>query len=298
MSVKLSGIVIPAVTPFDDSGRIAESLLSANLKAWGLTQVSGYMFLGSNGEFRSLSDDESLRVAQLAIAGKQDKYLILGIGRESTYQTLAFLERVAQLPEGIDFVSVLTPSYFANSMTAAALEAHFIKVADTSPIPVLLYIAPGFANQVTPTPVLIARLADHPNIVGIKDTSKTMMGDYLGAIGGREDFSIMAGSVGNLRECLAGGGTGGVVSAANYLPADCAEIYALFTAGLIGQAWEKLDEVKELASATAGKFSVAGVKACMNIVGLGGGYPRLPVLPADAADVAAMAQTLNQPRHP
>ncbi|MDR1238343.1 MAG: dihydrodipicolinate synthase family protein [Propionibacteriaceae bacterium] len=294
MAPVLGGIVIPAVTPFNADGSLGLDKIAANLATWGQSSVAGYMFLGSNGEFRSLSDAESLRVAEAAIAGKQDKYLILGIGRESTYLTLAFLERVAALPGGIDYVSVLTPAYFAASMTPAALSAHYLSIADASPIPVLLYVAPGFANQVTPPAALVAELAGHPNIAGIKDTSKNMMAEYLALAGGRDDFAVLAGSIGNLRECLEGGGRGGVVSAANYLPSLCAGIVTAYQAGQAELAWARLEQVRRLAKATAGRFSVAGVKACMNILGLNAGIPRLPVLPVAADEITAMAAILQE----
>ncbi|MDR1431803.1 MAG: dihydrodipicolinate synthase family protein [Propionibacteriaceae bacterium] len=290
----LAGIVIPAVTPFAGDGSLALDKLAANLAAWGRSGVAGYMFLGSNGEFRSLSDAESLQVARAAIAGKGEKSLILGIGRESTYHTLAFLEKVAALGTGIDYVSVLTPCYFAAAMTPAALGAHYTAIADASPIPVLLYVAPGFANQVTPPAALVAELADHPNIAGIKDTSKNMMAEYLAAASGRSDFAVMAGSVGNLRQCLEGGGVGGVVSAANYLPSLCAEVVALHGGGQAELAWSKLERLRALAQATAGRFSVAGVKACMNILGFSAGIPRPPVLPVAAGEQAGMAAILRE----
>jgi 4-hydroxy-2-oxoglutarate aldolase len=147
---ELRGVVIPAVTPFDAAGELRLDLLRENLNAWGRTAVAGYMFLGSNGEARSLSDAESIQVAEAAAGGKGDKCLILGVGRESTYQTLFFLDQVSDI-KGIDYVSVLTPSYFAKSMGASALVAHYVKVADASRFPVLIYVAPEFANQVTPT---------------------------------------------------------------------------------------------------------------------------------------------------
>jgi 4-hydroxy-2-oxoglutarate aldolase len=85
-----------------------------------------------------------------------------------------------------------------------------------------------------------------------------------------------------------------VVSAANYLPARCAEVYRLFVSGQEELAWLKLNEVKALAAVTAGRFSVAGVKACMNIVGLSGGYPRLPVLPVAPSDLREMTESLQE----
>ncbi|MDR0626492.1 MAG: dihydrodipicolinate synthase family protein [Bifidobacteriaceae bacterium] len=293
MTGRLRGIFVPAVTPFRPDGALETDWLRANLVRLGRTGVAGYMCLGSNGEARSLTDAESLAVAGAAIEAKGDKCLILGVGRESTDHTLAFIDQVAELPVGIDYLSVLTPSYFAQSMTATALEAHYLQIAEASPLPVLLYVAPAFANGVVLPPQSLATLARHPNIAGVKDTSRDMLDSYLAAADGRDDFAVMAGSVGNLRRCLEAGGSGGVVSAANYLPERCAEVYRLFAEGQVDAAWDELDAVRELARASAGRFSVAGVKACMNILGWAGGVPRSPVLPVQGPELEALAKALE-----
>ena len=94
------------------------------------------------------------------------------MGRESLYQTLKFIDRVQAADLPIDYLSVLTPHYFKSLMTDAALIEYFTRVADFSRIPILLYCAPSFANEVTISADVVRVLADHPNIHGIKDTSK------------------------------------------------------------------------------------------------------------------------------
>ncbi|MGA3220983.1 MAG: dihydrodipicolinate synthase family protein, partial [Acidimicrobiales bacterium] len=238
MNVKLRGIVIPVATPFDEGGRLSTAMLEKNFARWGATRVCGYMCLGSNGEFRSLSDDESLCVVERAIGLKQGKTLIVGVGRESLYLTLTFLDKVTALGQGVDYISVLTPHYFAKLMDDSALVGYYTAVADHSPVPVLIYVAPGFANSVVVSPQALRALAGHPNVLGVKDTSPAMMVDYMLSVVGRDDFSVLAGSLNMLLTCLTLGGSGGVVSAANYFPAQCAEITDLYFSGQQHEAVE------------------------------------------------------------
>lgn len=277
---KLEGIIIPAITPFDKDGKIDFDAMEYNYRQWNKTHISGYMCLGSNGEFRSLTDEESLVVIRKAARLRaSDKLLIAGVGRDSLVHTLEIVRILNEEKLDIDYISVITPCYFASLMTDEALVAYFNAVADFSDYPVLLYCAPTFVNNVCLSVKAVQKLAEHPNIYGIKDTSKMMMGNYMEVIGVRDDFSILAGSLGNLRECLDKGGKGGVVSAANYFPEECAQIIELFHKEGKDAAFKYLEYMKQLARATGGAASVAGVKCAMNLVGLKGGVPRLPVRP-------------------
>lgn len=124
------------------------------------------MALGSNGEFRSLSDDEAFEVLKTVSEIKApDRIFIAGVGRESLYQTLAFIKRLEEAAVQIDY---------------------FTAIADASSYPMLLYCAPGFTNDVRISPEALKALADHPNIAGIKDTTPDMMSAYMDAVGGRE----------------------------------------------------------------------------------------------------------------
>ena len=290
---KLGGIIIPAVTPFFEDGGIDFESLRKNYEAWNQTDVAGYMCLGSNGEFRMLSDDEALeviRVSSEAAAG--EKCFIAGVGRESLAETLRFIDRVAAENLPIDYLSVLTPHYFKSLMTDEALIGYFTAIADHSPLPILLYCAPSFANDVVISAEAVKALADHPNIHGIKDTSKNMLESYYQAAGGRVDFEILSGSMSTVFNCLDLGGKGGVVSAANYFPAECAEVVRLYHAEGREKAWEYYTKLRELISKTGARGSVAGVKCTMNLVGLFGGYPRKPILPVSQQIACEMKEAL------
>ena len=292
---KIHGIIIPAVTPFDETDAVRLDWLGDNIARWNQTAVAGYMCLGSNGEFKAVDDSESLAIIRtFAEVKRDDKSLICGIGRESLAMTLRFMDRVVTEVSGIDYLSVLVPHYFAGRMTDEAVIGYYTAIADRAPLPVLLYCAPAFANGVKISAKALAELAGHPNIAGIKDTSKDMMAAYMDAAGNREDFQIIAGSVSNLGLCMQRGGEAGVVSAANYFPAECAKIIRVLDSEGVEAAVAYCDEVKKLSAATGGRDSVAGVKAAMNLLGYEAGVPRKPVLPVSEEGLALYRTALSE----
>ena len=277
MNDKLRGIVVPAVTPFDESDDLRLDWFEHNLEQWSGTAVRGVMVLGTNGEFRSLNDDEARAVIALAARAHGDKTLIVGVGRESTRTTVDFIDSIAEHAGAVDYVSVLPPHYFAKQMTGDVLLAHYTEVADRSPIPVLLYVAPAYSNGVVIPPAVVAKLADHPNIAGIKDTSTDKLTAYMLAAGGRDDFSVLAGTMNTIMTGLQFGSPGGVVSAANFFPDDCAEVVQLFFDGRTEEALGRYAELHRLIAVTGGRKGVASLKACMNELGYRAGVPRRPV---------------------
>ncbi len=283
MNDQLRGVIIPVATPFDAADEAIDvAALEHNFSLWGATAVAGYMVLGTNGEFKAIDDDESRTVIATAVANKADKTLIVGAGRESTRTTIAFIRTLEPWADAIDYISVLTPNYFAKLDDGPALADFYTAVADASPVPVLLYVAPGYANGVTVPPKVLAELADHPNIAGIKDTSPTMMTEYMVAAGSRDDFAVMAGSLSNIMTCLAFDGPGGVVSAANYLPDECARLTDLYFTASPEAARRYYRLLQGVAKSGGGKQGVASLKAAMNIRGYRAGAPRRPLRPIGA----------------
>lgn len=292
--MKLNGVFIPAITPFEDDELLSVCKLEYNIEKWNRTQVGGYMCLGSNGEFRMLDDEESLEVIRAFIRCKgEDKMLIAGAGRESLYHTLKFIDRIQKEPKGPDIISVLTPHYFRNAMTDKALVEYYTKIADFSIYPVMMYCAPGFANGVCISCEVLKELADHPNICGIKDTSSDMMLSYMEAVGDRKDFQVMAGSVNTLYLCLQSGGEAAVLSAANYYPQECAELITIWNKEGEGSFLTAYEDLKEKIRKTGGIGGVAGVKCCMNQLGYQAGIPRNPLMPLPEEKVFMIRQALK-----
>jgi len=279
---KLEGVFPPVMTPFV-GGKIDFRKLTANIEKMNPTRLRGYMPLGSNGEFRSLTDDEALSVVKIIAGAKDpDKTLMVGTGRESAYATIEFTKRAADL--GIDFASVLTPHYYAKKMTDLALVRFFTEVADNSPVPILMYCAPGFAAGVVLSPRAVSELASHPNIVGMKDTSKEDIAAYVRAVPAGAEFYILAGSVTKFYYGLQSGAIGGVLSMANYFPELCCELQDLFNAGKMDEAEKLSARLVRLNEKITGKYGVAGVKAAMDLLGYYGMEPRIPLLPLTEAE--------------
>ncbi len=163
------GIFAAVTTCFYPDGRPYWRKLEANMDRYSLTPVSGMVLLGSTGEAVMLSDEESreaLRVARQATA--PEKVLLAGVGRESVIETLRLADYAAEL--AYDAVLVRTPHYYRKQMRNREMLTYYQAVADRSPLPVLLYSVPNCTAYDLPIEV-VAELAMHPNIVGMKDSS-------------------------------------------------------------------------------------------------------------------------------
>lgn len=280
---KLSGVFVPVVTPFR-SDELALDDLRFNLRKLNKTDLTGYFALGSNGEFRSLSDKEQNQILEVFAEEKGDKVVMVGTSCESTKQTIEKSKLPSEM--GFDYVSILTPSYFAKRIDGAILQAYYERVADSVDIPVLLYNAPGFTGGVEIPPKIVLELSQHPNIVGMKDSSPTGPAKFLSCLDPAEDFYVLAGSADFFYPSLHLGAAGGVLSLANVLPGPCFDLYRLFTQGKYGDAKELHFRLARLNQAISGAWGVAGVKAAMDITGFKAGQPRHPLkaLSAEAAE--------------
>ncbi|HVZ82443.1 MAG TPA: dihydrodipicolinate synthase family protein [Terracidiphilus sp.] len=165
----IEGIFAAITTPFYPDERLYLRKLEANVARYSRSLLAGMVVLGSTGEANSLNDAETRDVLRTAAdAAAPEKVLIAGIGRESVKATVELAEAAAEAR--YDAVLVRTPTYYAPLMTTEAVLAYFRSVADRSPLPVLLYNIPKFAPYPMPVEV-VAELAQHPNIIGIKDSS-------------------------------------------------------------------------------------------------------------------------------
>lgn len=275
----LEGVFAPLVTPFSGDAPDLEAL-RFNLRRLQPCGLSGYVLLGSNGEFRALAERERTEVLELCATEVTGKRLIAGVSGESVAQVRDHLEQCLAL--GFDVAAIQPPSYFAKSVTQAVILRFFTELADHSPLPILLYNAPSFLNGVSISPTTMAVLASHPRIAGVKDSGASGPFGYLAAC---EDsgtaFCVLAGSATVLYPALHAGATGGVVSLGNVVPELCCSLYDLYRAGEYTTARQLHNRIVRLNAAISGSFGVAGVKAAMTLCGYRGGTPRPPLeLPA------------------
>jgi 4-hydroxy-2-oxoglutarate aldolase len=281
MAKRISGIFAPITTPFLNE-EISLEHLKENMRKYRETSLAGFFVLGSNGENKSLTEEEKLRILEVVLQERAEHQLVMaGTGYESTRQTIAFSKEVAS--RGADFVSVLTPSYFKRGLTDEAMVGYYTDVADALSVPVLIYNAPGFTGM-TIGPKAIEKISLHPNVQGMKDTSPADMGRYLEVCG--DDFDVLSGTINTLFIGLALGASGGVVSLADAFPQPCCELFEKFKSGDLEGARKLHYELFHLNHSVSGTHGVAGVKHAMEVAGFFGGAPRLPLLPLkdDAKD--------------
>jgi len=272
----LRGIFPPIPTPFDAVGAIDRDALAKNVEFLHTFDLRGYVVLGSNGEAVHLNIEERLRLLELTRKlVPENRLLIAGTGCSSTLQTIELSERAAVI--GADAVLVLPPHYYRGQMTIEAVTRHFHAVADACSIPVIIYNMPACTGMDMDAES-IAAIADHPNILGLKDSGGDVV--KLGALCWRlgDGFQILAGSAGFLLPALSVGAVGGVLALANIAPAQCLATRELFLAGDWDMACEIQVRLIEANTAVTRRWGVAGLKAAMNLMGLDGGFVRAPLL--------------------
>ena len=280
-SISLKGIFPPLTTPFATDGSVELQALAANVQKYNGTGLAGYVVVGSTGESVYLSEDEKVKIwERVRGAADSEKVLIAGTGCEGTAETIALTQRAAGL--GYQAALVRTPAYFKPQMTAAALERHFRALADESPIPVLIYSVPQFTGLKVEAP-LVARLAEHPNIAGIKESSGDvkLVGDLIALV--PPEFQVLVGSASTLYPSMVLGAQGAILAVACALPELCVELYRAVCAGEHARARALQQRLLEPTAAVTSRFGIAGLKFAMELRGYVGGAPRAPLLPPDEA---------------
>jgi 4-hydroxy-2-oxoglutarate aldolase len=165
----LNGILPPITTPFYPDGNLYFKKLEANVERYSKTPVAGIVALGTTGEAILLSDQERRDVLKsVREAAAPNKVLIAGTGIESAVETLHLTEYAAQL--GYDVAMVRTPHYYKRQMQPANILAFYRTVADRSSLPVIIYNIPQATGYDMPAE-LVVELAEHPNLIGMKESS-------------------------------------------------------------------------------------------------------------------------------
>ena len=281
LRTRMAGVFVPISTPFADDEAVDYGALAFNVERYAASGVLGYLALGSNGENRSLTEDEKYGVLECIVKHKAPHQVVMaGATYDAQRDTESFLRRAADL--GADFGLVLSPGYFRKLMTEEVLFRYFSTVAESSPLPLILYNAPGFCG-VTLTPALVGRLAEHPRIVGMKDSASSGIENFLQIES--DGFHVLAGSANFLFAAMMGGSIGGTVSLANSFPEVALELFRYGQARDEQRGIPFQERVTRINQAISGPFGPSGVKAAMNLGGFKGGIPRRPLLPLSAAQV-------------
>lgn len=279
MPLALRGIFPPMATPFWN-GHFSPPHLKENLSRWNETGLAGYVVLGSNGEAPLLSDAERLEVVRVARHEiPSNKLLIVGTGMESTDATVVLTLRVAEL--GADAALVVNPFYYRQHFSLEALRRYYETVAEASPIPILLYNVPKFTNYNLPVE-LVVQLAQHPNIIGMKDSA----GNLAQLVELREktpaDFQLLLGSDSVFLAGLLHGMDGAILALANIAPSECVRLYECARKKMWEEARALSERLAPLGRIIVARYGVPGLKAALEELGYFGGAPRPPLLPLEA----------------
>ena len=272
---ELKGIIAPIPTSFDEHETLALDRLTENIEKWSQSRLSGFAVLGSTGEFVYLTHAEKERVlASARQAIPSDRIMLAGTGCESTRETIELTRFAATT--GADLALVITPAYYKRGMKPDVLRAHYLDVAEESPIPIVLYNIPGFTG-VNLAPELVAELAAHANIVGIKDSSGDLQ--QLQEICHRapNDFAVMTGAGSLLLASLLVGARGGILAVANVAYDLCAELVETFQQGDLARARTLQRHLAAINQAVTADYGIAGLKSLLDQLGFYGGPPRRPL---------------------
>ena len=287
---RLHGILAPVTTPFQANGDVDLDAFTANVRAHLAAGLHGIVVGGSTGEAALLDESERAAIIEAARAVvPDDKLLLAGTGAESTRTALGLTRAAARA--GADGVLVVAPHYYGPAMTAPALASHYRRIADESPVPVVLYNIPKYMHYAL-GPTLVAELATHENIVGIKDSSGDLelIASYIKAQS--PSFSVMTGNGSTVQPAMALGARGGILAVSLFAPRIALAVYAAMQRGEVSSAKAMQETLKPINSRIVGELGIAGIKAALDRIGMRGGPVRPPLMPLSANGIAEVIELL------
>jgi len=286
----LNGLYAPIPTPFDERGHVDVGRLRVVFSRWLASPLNGFVVLGSNGEAPLLDDDESDHLVSAARdMVPRDRRFIVGTGRESTRAAVRAARRAGEL--GADAVLVRTPGFYKSQMTTDVFVAHYTEVADASPVPVLLYNFTAVTG-VNLLPAAVVQLANHSNIIGMKESGGDVAQIAELVAGTPAGFTVLAGSSASFFAALTVGAAGGILALACVLPEACARLFELTRQGKTAEALTLQQQLLPVSRLLGSTYGVAGLKAALSIVGSDVGAPRPPLQPISAAGMSALTEAL------
>ena len=289
----IGGILVPATTPFDPmTGDVAPVPFRDNLRTWLGEGLDGVVLFGTTGEAALLEESERLALMEYARdVVPPEKVLIAGAGADSTRAAVRLARSLGAA--GAEAVLVHPPVFFAPVLDSAAIAAHYRAVADESPVPVLLYHFPRFTH-VEFEAGLVAELARHPNIVGLKDSSGDVkrFAAYTEVV--PDGFRLLVGSGALLYTALELGAAGGICAVGLIAPAECVRLVREFAEGRPQHAGRLQSRIGPVHKDVVARYGAPGVKAALDLLGMHGGAPRPPLRPLDERAIRAVAEALRR----
>ena len=291
----LPGIYPPLPTFFDENEELDLPTLQRHIRRLHESTIVGYVLLGSNGEAVHVTSEERVRLIEAAREVLPQELLIVGCGELATRATLANCRIAAQ--HGANIALALPPFYFKGRMNAQSLIAHYRAIADNSPLPLLIYNMPTNTAGLDLDAEIICTLAEHPNIIGLKDSAGNIAKLAQIVAATSENFSVFAGSAGYLLPALAVGAVGAVSALANVFPQEVCDVQTLFNAGRLAEARALQARLIPANAAVTTLYNVPGLKAALDITAGYGGTPRMPLQPLNTLERAKLAEILQSVRN-
>ncbi|VYU80705.1 dihydrodipicolinate synthase family protein [Metakosakonia massiliensis] len=275
MTRKIEGVLTAIVTPFDNDGAFNPAALRTQINRQ-LSAGNGIFCGGTNGEFFVLNEQEKVAVTATCVdevAGRAN--VVAHIGEISTRETIRLGKQIEKL--GVDAVSVITP-YFV-PLKQQELISHYTAIADALSVPVFLYNIPARTGN-TLEPQTVRTLADHPNIIGIKDSagSYESLSGFLNAVKGVANFNVLNGPDSLIHQGFVDGCSACISGLANVAPKEINAIWSHFKASDIEASRQAQENVTGLRTDLYKvAFSPAAVKKALQILGQDVGDSRYAV---------------------
>lgn len=288
--VSIEGIIAPVTTPFLPDESIDFDAFAENLRYYVTTELTGVLVAGTTGEGPHLAPSERKRLLEVASTEAGRLQVWAGLPGQSKAQSLRELETWQDLP--VAGVLAGVPNYYRPRMTEGALEAFYRGLADASPFPILLYNIPKLSG-VDLAPGLVARLARHPAIIGIKESSgnlslvQRLLGDTSG-----EEFEVVCGSGEAFGAVVDLGVRSGILAAACMAPEVAVEVWR--SSGKPRSVAMLRRLLFELAATVVSGMGIPGIKHAMERLGLRGGRVRAPLLPLSEEELRRLNSFMDE----
>ncbi|MEE8523681.1 MAG: dihydrodipicolinate synthase family protein [Thermoanaerobaculia bacterium] len=289
---KLTGVLPPITTPFDERGDLDLDALVRNVERYNGTGLAGYVAFGSNGEAVHLTAAERRQVLDtLRRTAAPDHQVVAGVNELSTRAAIAATRAAAAA--GADAVLVITPYFYKSAMSQDLLRGFYLEVAAASPLPLLIYNVPQNTGVVI-EPRTVAALASHANVAGVKDSAGDLAALAETVRLTADGFVVLVGNAGIFYPALMMGAAGAILAAACVAPEACVELHRAVAAGDAPRARDLQQRLAPLARMVTVDFGVAGLKAALDLAGFHGGPPRSPLRPLGVADRRRLAAEMKK----
>jgi len=293
--IRLSGILVPHITPFTREGELDTEALRTCARFWVDNKVSALVPCGSNGEAPYLSRQERRKVIETVVDEANGKVpVVAGTGSMSTRETIMLTQDAKDL--GVDAALVVTPFYF--KLSSREISEHYRTLLNAVDLPIVIYNVPKFTGFSIEPNVISQLASEHENVVGVKDSSGNIdtITEIIRLVG--KKTSVLAGAADLTLPALKLGAKGAVIAVANVFPRFCVNLYEAFRKGNHKQASELQQYVSIANEVLIKKHNqLSAIKEALRLQGLPGGYPRMPALPLEAEERKDIEDLLKSMRN-